>query len=481
MKTHVERLPDHPARVLLEIEVEASRVEEAVEQAYRRVVRQLRIPGFRPGRAPRKIVELHVGKEALWQEAVDELIPELYREATRQNDIDPIDRARIDIVDMGVDKPLKFTAEVDVKPDVTLGVYEGVAVERRVRKIDDAAVEDMVERTRQQMAHLVQADKEALENGDFAVIDFEGFIDGEPFQGGAARGEMIEIGSGHMVPGFEEQLVGMTPEEEREIEITFPDTVREDLAGQKATFHVKLVGIKERRLPDLDDEFAKDTGQFETLEEMRANFRERLETAAGEEADNQMRSDLVERVAEAAEVDIPEVMVDHELDHMVREMQLTLAQNGLAWDQYLEMLDTTEADWKQNLREDANGRVKQELVLEAVAKAEGLEPDEDAVDERLRNVFGAGRDEAEVEEMLADDDRRAIARDGLMRSRALDWLVERADITEVEYEPEEPTAEDEDGEAEGDGEEQAAEVEAASEEAPAPEDESAETKPEAKA
>lgn len=436
MKTHVERLPDHPARVLLEVEVEAARVDAAVDEAYRRIVRQLRIPGFRPGRAPRQIVEMHVGKEALLQEAVDELIPELYVEATRQNDLSPVDRATIDIVDMGVDKPLKFTAEVDVKPDVTLGDYEGVAAERRVRKVDDAAVEEMVERTREQMAQLVTTDKTALEEGDFAIIDFEGFMDGEPFQGGAARGQTVEIGAGGFIPGFEEQLVGMAPDEEKEIDVTFPEDYREDLAGKPAKFRVKLLEIKERQVPDLDDEFAKDTGQFDTLEEMRADFRTRLETAAAEEADNGLRSALVTQVSEAASVEIPEVMVDHELEHMVREMQLNLAQSGIPWEHYLEMLETTEDDWKEQVRDDARTRVKQDLVLEAIARAEGLQPEEEDVDERLRNLIGPDRDEEETAAMLADEDRRNVARDGLLRTRALEWIVERAEITEVEYDAE---------------------------------------------
>lgn len=432
MKISVERLPDHPARVLMEIEVETERVDAAVEQAYRRIVRQLRIPGFRPGRAPRKIVELHVGKEALLQEAIDDLIPELYEEATRLEELDPVDQARIDIVDMGVDKPLKFTAEVDVKPEVTLGKYEGVAVERRVRKIEDKDVDEMVERTRQQMAQLVHSDKETLEEGDFAVVDFDGFLDGEPFQGGAGRGEMIEIGGGRMVPGFEEQLVGMTVDEQREITITFPEDYRDDLAGREAMFRVTLTEIKERQVPALDDELAKDTGRFDTLEEMRADFRRRLEEAAAAEAEDRMRSALLQSVAQDAQVDIPAVMVDHELEHMQHEMQLNLAQSGIAWEQYLAMLETTEEDWKEQVRHDAVERVKRDLVLEAVGRAEGLTPDEEAVDERLRSLL-AHRGEEEVKEALADEGRRAFARNALLRSKALDWIVERAEVTEVEY------------------------------------------------
>lgn len=443
MKTRVERLPDHPARVLLEVEVDAARVEEAIDQVYRKVVRNLRIPGFRPGRAPRKIVEMHVGKEYLLQEAVDELIPQLYREAARKEQIDPVDRASIDIVDMGVDQPLKFTAEVDVRPDVTLGQYEGIKAERRLRKVDDASVERMVESVRQQMAQLVNVEKDALEEGDFAIIDFEGFMNGEPFQGGAARGQTIEIGAGAFVPGFEEQLVGMAPGEEREIEITFPEDYREDLAGKPATFRVKLHEIKERRVPDLDDEFAKDTGQFDTLEEMRADFRRRLEETAAEQADEQLRVAVLKQVADDAQVDIPQVMIEQEIEQMQREMQLNLAQSGIGWEHFLQMSELTEEEWREQVRDDAELRVKQDLVLLAVGGAQNLHPDEDAVDERLRELF-AGRDEKELKTILADEDRRDVVRENLLRTRALDWLVEHAQVTEVEYEPE--TEDDNDAE-----------------------------------
>lgn len=443
MKTRVERLPDHPARVLLEVEVDAARVEEAIEQVYRRVVRNLRIPGFRPGRAPRKIVEMHVGKEALLQEAVDDLIPQLYREASREAEIEPVDRAQIDIVDMGVDQPLKFTAEVDVRPDVTLSDYKGIKTERRLRKVDDDAVEQMVESMRQQMAQLVNVEKDALEEGDFAIIDFEGFMDGEPFQGGAAKGQTLEIGAGNFVPGFEEQLVGMAVDEEREIELTFPEDYHEHLAGKPAMFRVKLHEIKERRLPELDDEFAKDTGQFDTLAEMRDDFRERLEQSAAEQADRDLRIAVVTELAEGVDVDIPEAMIEQELEQIQREMQMSLAQSGIGWEHFLQMSELTEEKWQEEARPDAEQRVKQDLALLAVGKEQSLQPDEDDVDARLRELLGPNREERELKEMLADEDRRDVVRESLLRERALDWLVEHADVTEVEYDPEEEAETDE--------------------------------------
>src|SRR5690606_13554975 len=208
MKTTVERLPDHPARVVLEVEVEPERVEQAVDRVYRRVVRDLRIPGFRKGRAPRKIVEMYLGKDALLQEAIEELVPAAYREAAKQAEIDPVSRAQIDIIDFGEGKPLTFKAEVDVKPEVTLGEYKGLAVEERIR---------------QNNARVETAEKEAGEEGDYAVIDFDRYIDGEPFRGCAGRGELVAVTPEAFVPGFAQQLIGMKPGEEREVTVTFPE------------------------------------------------------------------------------------------------------------------------------------------------------------------------------------------------------------------------------------------------------------------
>lgn len=448
MKTHVERLPDHPARVLLEVEVEPERVERAVDQVYRRVVRTLRIPGFRPGRAPRKIVEMHVGKEALLQEALEDLIPELYREAAREADIHPVAQAEIDIVDFGDGVPLKFKAEVDVKPDVTLGEYKSLAVEKRIRKVTDEHVANVLERLRQGQARLVTSEKEALEEGDFAVIDYDGFIDDEAFPGGAGRGETVEVGPGGFLPGFSEQLVGMKLGEEREIEVQFPEDAREDVAGKTAKLVVRLQEMKVRVEPELDDELAKDLGEFDTLEELRADARKRLEDAAAADAAMELESTVIKLATDAATVDIPEVMIEQEIEQMERELQLSLARSGLRLQDYLEMNEITREQLTEDLRPGAEQRVKSDLVLEAIARAEGLQVTEAEVDERMRELLGPGRDEKELEKMLADEDRRDVSRNSLLRMKAIQWLVDNAQVTEVEYDPAE---EEEQAEGEGDG------------------------------
>lgn len=437
MKTTVERLPEFPARVKLEVEVESERVEEAVERAYRRAARSLRIPGFRPGRAPRRVVEMYIGKDALWADAIEDLIPEAYREAAKQAAIEPVAQAHIDIVDFGEGKPLTFTAEVDVKPDVVLGDYKGLAVEKRVRKVTDADVDELLERIRQNQAQLVTAEKDALEKGDFAVIDYDGFIDDEPFRGGAGRGEIVEAAGGGFVPGFSEQLVGMKIGEEREIKVTFPENAREDLAGKEAKFIVRLQEIKTRIVPELDDEFAKDVSDFETLEELRDDARRRLEQAAQSDAEMELEAAVIRMVADNASVNIPEVMIEQEIQLMKQELEFSLLRSGLRLEDYLKINNLTEEQLKADLRPGAEQRVRNDLVLEAIARAEGLPVTEEEVDERIRALYGAGREEEELQKLLADEDRRSVARENLLRLKAIRWLIDNANITVVEYEPEE--------------------------------------------
>jgi len=441
MNTRVERLPGHPSRVVLEIEVEPERVERAVDSVYRRLARQVRIPGFRPGKAPRPVVEMHVGKDALYLEAVDELIPQAYREAVRQTSLEPVAQAKIDIIDFGAGKPLKFKAEVDVKPEVKLGQYRGLAVEKRIRKVTEKDVDRVIEALREQFAELVNADKDRVEPGDYAVVDFEGLIDGKPFRGGAAKGEIIHVGADGVLPAFSEQLVGMAPGEDREFELTFPPEAREDLAGKTAKFRVHLHEIKQRRVPEADDEFAKDVGDFETLADLRADRRRRLEEAEERAAEAAMRDALMEQAVANAEVELPPVMVDQELNRLRDEFVLNLWQNGLTLERYLEISQQTEADLAERLRPTAAQRVKAELVLEAIAKAEGLEPTEEEIDARLQELFASVQDTKEREARIRNEDNRLAVRDSLRRAKAMDFLVEHAQVTVTEYEPPEETGE----------------------------------------
>lgn len=446
MNTRVERLPGHPARVVLEVEVEPERVERTVDAVYRRLVRRLRIPGFRPGKAPRPIVEMHLGKNALYLEAVDELLPQAYREAVRAANIEPVAQAKIDIIEFGAGKPLKFKAEVDVKPEVQLGDYRGLAVEKRVRKVTEKDVDEVINALREQFAELVTVDKEKVEPGDYAVVDFEGYIDGQPFRGGAGKGEIVRVGDEGVLPAFSQQLVGMAPGEEREFDVTFPEGAREDLAGKTARFRVRLLEIKQRRVPEADDEFAKDVGEFETIAELRADCRKRLEEAAERAADAEMRDKLLEMAVNNARVELPEVMVEQELARMKDEFEYSLWARGLTLEHYLEASEQTEEQLLERLRPSAVQRVKAELVLEAIAKAEGLEPTEEEIDRRLQELYASVKDSKERERLMADEDNRASVRDSLRRAKAMDFLVDHAQVSIVEVDPAEAASQAAQGE-----------------------------------
>lgn len=437
MKTTVERVADHPTRVLLEVEVPAERLEQAVDKVYRRVAREVRIPGFRPGRAPRPVVELHVGKEAMLFDALDELLPELYREAVRQSDIDPIDRASLDYDPDKIvpGEPFQFTAEVDVKPEVEIEGYEGLELEKRLRIVTDEHVDDVIERIRQNHAQLVNTDKDTVEQDDYVIIDFDGFIEGEAFPGGAGRGETVQAGGPGFIPGFTEQLVGLPVDEERAIELEFPEDYQEDLAGKPVTFKVTVKEIKELRVPELDDELAKDAGEFDTLAEMKADARRRLEEAAAEEAESELRNEATLAVAELVQIDVPEVMIESELEQMEQELRMNMAQSGLRLEDYLAMNEQTMEDLHGDLRPGAETRVKSDLALEAIAAKEELTVDEDEIDARIKELLGPNRDEKEVEEMLADEDRRDAVRQTTLRRKTIDWLVENARVTETEFVP----------------------------------------------
>ena len=299
MKSTVERLANN--QVVLEVEVGQDQVEAAIDRASRRLAQQIKIPGFRPGRAPRSVIEMRVGREVLYQEALDDLIPEVYSQALKENDLVPIDAPELDILDMEDGKPLRFKATIDVKPEVTLGEYKGLEVTKQVARVPNADVERVLETMRERFAELASVEKDGIEQGDFAVIDFTGYIDGQPFPGGAAQGYTLEVGGGSFIPGFEEQLVGAKVDEVRQIVVIFPEDYRaEDLAGKEARFEVKVHEIKEKRYPALNDDFAKDVGDFQTLLELRADIRKRLEDAEEQEAERQLEQDLIAAVVERA-------------------------------------------------------------------------------------------------------------------------------------------------------------------------------------
>jgi trigger factor len=413
---------------VLTVEVDAEKVNEGLDAAFKKVVKNITLPGFRKGKVPRVIFEKRFGVEALYQDALDILLPEAYAKAVEEAGIEPVDIPEIDIEQMEKGKNLIFKAKVTVKPEVKLGQYKGLEVEKMDTTVTDEDVEKELKRLQENYAELVVKEDGKIENGDTAVIDFEGFVDGEPFEGGKAENYSLEIGSGTFIPGFEDQLIGMQAGEEKEIEVTFPEEYHaKELAGKPATFKVKVHEIKEKRLPALDDEFAKDVDdEVETLEQLKDKIRTRLEEAKKNEAEAALRDAVVEKAAENAEIDIPEVMVKNETDRMLREFDQRLQMQGLNLDLYYQFSGQDEAALREQMKEDAEKRVRVALTLEAIAKAENIEVTEEEVNEELEKMAKVYNLEVEkLKELLGSLEG---VKEDLKWRKTVDFLVEHSKV-----------------------------------------------------
>ncbi|NPV27221.1 MAG: trigger factor [Firmicutes bacterium] len=400
MKTTVERIQKN--QVALEVEVDEAKLEQALEQAYRKVVKKVNIPGFRKGKVPRPILEARLGKEVLYEDAIELIIPEAYSQAVKEAAIDPVDQPDISIVQLESGRPFIFKATVTVKPEVELGQYKEIEAEKLDIAVTDEDVQNYLERLQQRHAKLVALEEGTVEKGDQVTIDFVGTINGEPFAGGKANEYNLEIGSGTFIPGFEEQLIGAAIGEEREVKATFPtDYYVQDLAGQDAVFQVTVKGIKRKELSPIDDEFAKDVSEFSTLEELKADVAKSLQQGAEARAKRAYEEEVVRKVVEAAQVDIPTVMIDQKAESMVDEFGQRLRFQGISLEQYLQFSDLTREQLKQQFWAQAEQAVKTNLVLEQIAKVEQIEvSDEDFEREVVQMAEQYQRDPVEMRKTM---------------------------------------------------------------------------------
>ncbi|KRG13340.1 trigger factor [Lederbergia galactosidilytica] len=412
---------------VLTVEVDVKTVNEGLDQAFKKVSKDINIPGFRKGKVPRPLFEKRFGVESLFQDALDFILPESYAKAVEEAGIEPVDRPEIDIEQMEKGKELIFTATVIVKPEVKLGEYKGLEVEKLDDSVSDNDVEEELKTLQERQAELVVKEDGAVEDGDTVVIDFEGFVDGEAFEGGQSDNYSLEIGSGSFIPGFEEQLIGVKSGEEKDVVVTFPEEYHAaELAGKEATFKVKLHEIKAKELPELDDEFAKDVDEeAETLEELKANIKNRLTEEKKNEAEQKLKNDLVEKATENAEIDLPEVMVDNEMDQMMQEFEQRLQMQGMNLDLYFQFSGQSEEDLRSQMKEDAEKRVKTSLTLEAIAKAENLEVDDSAVDEELNKMAEMYKMEVDEVKKIMSANMSSLKAD-LKLQKAIDVLVENS-------------------------------------------------------
>lgn len=373
---------------LLKVTVPAEKVDKALDQAFKKVVKQINVPGFRKGKVPRPIFEQRFGVEALYQDAVDILLPEAYGEAIDETGINPVAQPEINVTQIEKGKDFEFEATVTVEPEVQLGDYKGLEIEKQDSELTDEDLQEAIDHSLGHLADMVVKEDGAVENGDTVNIDFDGYVDGEQFEGGQADGYDLEIGSGSFIPGFEDQLVGVKTGEEKDVVVTFPEEYHaEELAGKEATFKTKVNEIKCKEVPELDDEIANELdSDANSVDEYKENLRKRLSEQKAEEAENVEKEEAINKATDNATIDIPQAMIDTELDRMVQEFGQRIQQQGLDLQTYFQISGQDESQLREQMKDDAEQRIKTNLTLSAIADKENIEANDEDIDKELEKM-----------------------------------------------------------------------------------------------
>lgn len=431
MLKQLEKIED--SKVKLEIEVAAPDVDTALARAYHKVVKKINLPGFRKGKVPRRILESRFGPEVLHEEALELLVPPAYDQAVREADINPVDQPDFELIQIEEGKPLLFNAVVEIIPPVELGQYRGLQVEQEEAAVDDIQVDHHLYMLREQNARLEPREDGPAEEGDLITIDFKGYIGGEPFEGGEAENYSLELGSKSFIPGFEEQLIGAKPEEERDVALAFPENYqKEELAGRDAVFKVKVKQIKQKKLPDLDDEFVKEVSEFETLEDMKTDLKEKLLKNAEDQSKNKLEESLIEKIASISSVTLPEKLVERQIDRIIGDLEGYLRYQGMAMDQFLKLSGKSMEELRGERREEAENRTRANLVLDAIAKKEGFDVDDSELESRITTIAESYNDEPErIREIFEKQGRIPIIREEIRVRKVIDLMVAEADIKKV--------------------------------------------------
>lgn len=423
MSVQVENLEKNMAK--LTIEVAAEEVEKAIQAAYMKEKNKISLPGFRKGKVPRKMIEKMYGARVFYEDAANTLIQENYGTALDESGVDVVSRPTIDVVQIEAGKPFIFTAEVAVRPEVKLGKYLGVQVTKVDTSVSDEEVEEALEKERQKNSRTVTVTDRPVQNGDTAVIDFEGFVDGVAFEGGKGENHPLEIGSHTFIDTFEDQLVGKNTGDEVEVNVTFPEKYQaEELAGKPAAFKVKIHEIKAKELPELNDEFAQDVSEFETLEEYKADVRKRLEVQKEDEAKRTKEDEAIQKIIDKSEMEIPEAMIDTQCENMVNEFAQRIAQSGLSMEQYMQFSGLTLDKLKEQVRPEAETRIKSSLVLEQIAKDENIQVSDEEIDAEIEKMAKAyGMEADKLKEYMGDAEKESMKRD-ISVTKAVDLIME---------------------------------------------------------
>lgn len=410
----------------LQFSIDAASFNDAIAKAYKREAGKYNIPGFRKGKAPRHMIEKMYGEDVFQYSAVNDLFPAEYDKAVEASGIEPVDRPEVDIVSMNTEDGVVLKAVVTVKPEMKVGNYIGLKAEKAANTVEDAVVDAEVNRLRERNARLVAREGKA-QDGDITDIDFEGFVDGEAFDGGKGEHFSLTLGSGQFIPGFEEQIVGHEAGEEFDVNVTFPEDYHaKELAGKAAVFKVKLNEVQYKELPVADDEFAKDVSEYDTLDEFKASIRKNMEEAAEKQAELEVENALVDQLVATLEGDIPPVMIETRIDEMVRDFDYRLSQQGLRLADYLKYIGGDEAKFREGFKEQAEKQVKMRLALEAVAKAENIEASEEDFENEVKRI--ADTYKMEVEKVRSIIPVAEVKKD-LAVNKAIDFIKSKAEIT----------------------------------------------------
>ena len=428
MKNKVEKT-ENANEVKVEVTVEAKKFEDAIKKVYFKSAKYFNIPGFRKGKAPMQIVEKYYGKEIFYEDAFNDVAPEALEEVVKENNLEIVSRPDIEVTQIEKGQDLIFTAIMQIKPEPKLGKYKGIEIKKIEYNVTDKDVEHELEHMQEHNSRLISVDDRPVEKGDIATIDFEGFVDGVAFEGGKAESHDLEIGSNTFIPGFEDQIIGMKIDEEKDINVTFPEEYfSKDLAGKDAVFKVKVHEIKKKELPKLDDEFAKDVSEFDTLKELKEDIKKKKQEENEQKATYETQEAAIKAVIEEMDLDVPSGMIELETENMLKDMENRLSYQGLKFDQYLKMMGKTREEVQKEYEPQAIDAIKSRLAIEALVKAEKIEVKEEEIDEKIKEMAKNYGKKEDDEEFLKNQNIRNYIKQGLESEKAIDFIVSNAKI-----------------------------------------------------
>mgnify|MGYP000783825057 CR=1 FL=1 len=420
------------SKVALTIEADAAAFEAAINKAYLKQRGKISVPGFRPGKAPRKMIESMYGAEVFYEEAVNILLPDAYEDAVKEQELKVVGYPQVELESCGKDGVV-FKCTVAVYPEVTLGQYKGLEADKVLPTVTDAAVDNELKQYVDRATQLEPVDR-AAEMGDSMVMDYEGVKDGVPFEGGSAKGYELALGSHTFIPGFEEQVVGMKAGEEKDLDITFPEDYHKDLAGKAVVFKVKVHEVKEKEIPALDDEFAKDVSEYDTLDELKDSIRNNIKTNLDKQAEQKVENDLMDQVIANMKADIPDAMVDSRIDELVQDFEYRISQQGLKLADYLKYMGMNIEQFRAQFKEQADKQVKMRLAMEAIVAKEGITASDEEFEEEVKRIADAYKMEADKVKSIVD---AAAVKADLAINKAIDFVKEKANVVTAEPKEEE--------------------------------------------